>query len=128
MNNLERVVKFIELTNEFVSNLLKTHKTVERLEGRRFDRIKCDGKVMFFVDKISWEIYGAKSSFQYNSRRVYGTLELTSQWDWKKLIPIAGSKAEQEHNLRELEISKNYKKRGRPRKKVEEVEDEDTEE
>jgi hypothetical protein len=124
MNNLDKVVKYIEHTNEFITTLLNTYKMVERLEGRRFDRIKCDGKVMFFVDKVTWDIYGAKSSFQHNSRRVYGTIDINSQWDWKKLEPIAGTKAEKIHAERENDISKNYKKRGRPRKKVEVTDEE----
>ncbi len=115
---IEQAVKFIELTNEFVNELLKSHKMVERIEGRRFDRIKCDGVVRFFIDRNSWEIYGAKSSFQYNPRRVYGTLESSKQYDWSHTIPtpMPNTRAEAMHNEREAEIQKNYKPRGRPRK------------
>lgn len=116
MNNLARVVKYIEHTNDFLTILLRTYKMVERLEGRRFDRIKCDNKVMFFIDKISWEIYGAKSSFQHNRRRIYGTIDGVSQWDWATLRPHPNTSAANEHAQREEEISRQYKKRGRPRK------------
>jgi hypothetical protein len=124
MNNLDKVVKYIEYTNEFITTLLNNHKMVERLEGRRFDRIKCDNKVLFFIDKVTWDIYGAKSSFQHNSRRVYGTIDINSQWDWKTLQPITGTAAEKFHGERESAISKNYKKRGRPRKLVETTDEE----
>lgn len=113
---MEQAVKFIELSNEFINELIKSHKTVERIEGRRFDRIKCDDTVRFFIDRNSWEIFGAKSSFQYNPRRVYGTLDVVSQYDWKTLTPITGSSAERIFNEREVEIQKNYRPRGRPRK------------
>jgi hypothetical protein len=115
---MEQAVKFIELTNEFINELVKTHKMVQRIEGRRFDRIKCDDTVRFFIDRHTWEIFGAKSSFQYNPRRVYGTLDVVSQYDWKTLTPIAGSSAERIFNEREVEIQKNYRPRGRPRKNL----------
>lgn len=115
---MEQAVKFIELSNTFVTKLLKTHKTVERIEGRRFDRIKCNDSVRFFIDRNSWEIYGAKSSFQYNPRRMYGTLETVEQYNWasETPTPLAGTDAEKLHTAREAEIQKNYKPRGRPRK------------
>lgn len=115
---MEQAVKFIELTNAFVTTLTKSYKIVQRLEGRRFDRIKCDDTVRFFIDRNSWEIFGAKSSFQYNPRRVYGTLDVVEQYDWSLDIPspMAGTNAERIHNEREAEIQKNYKPRGRPRK------------
>lgn len=115
---MEQAVKFIELTNAFVTTLLKDHKSVQRLEGRRFDRISVNESVLYFIDRNSWEIYGAKSSFQYNPRRVYGTLDSVDQYDWSKSIPtpIPGTSAERIHNEREVEIQKNYKPRGRPRK------------
>lgn len=113
---MEQAVKFIELTNEFITELLKSHKSVQRIDGRRFDRIKCDDTIRFFIDRNSWEIFGAKSHFQYNPRRAYGTLDSVKQYNWKSLTPIAGSSAERIHNEREAEIQKNYKPRGRPRK------------
>lgn len=114
---MEQAIKFVELSNEFVTTLLKPFKSVERVEGRRFDRIKCDNVVRFFVDRNSWEIYGAKSSFQFNPRRWYGTLDSVGQYLWSdKPIPTPGTQAERIFNEREAEITKNYKPRGRPRK------------
>lgn len=115
---MDQAVKFVELSNAFVSSLLTSHKSVQRLEGRRFDRFECDNEVRFFVDRTSWEIFGAKSSFQYNPRRTYGTLDVITQYDWAPMIPkpLAGTPAERIHNEREAEIAKNYKPRGRPRK------------
>ena len=115
---MEQAVKFIELTNTFITELLKSSKTVQRIEGRRFDRIKCDDTVRFFIDRHSWEIFGAKSSFQYNPRRTYGTLDVVTQYDWSTATPRSGTSAERIHNEREAEIQKNYKPRGRPRKNV----------
>jgi hypothetical protein len=116
MNNLQRIVQYIEHTNEFVTLLLSTYQQVERREGRRFDRIVCDNKVMFFIDKITWDIYGAKSSFQHNARRVYGTIDTSTQWDWAALRPLPNTDAANRHTAREHQISQQYKKRGRPRK------------
>jgi hypothetical protein len=115
---MEQAIKFIELTNAFVNTLIKDYHSVQRLEGRRFDRIAVNDSVLFFIDRNSWEIFGAKSSFQYNPRRVYGTLDSVDQYDWSTPIPtpIAGTSAERIHNEREAEIQKNYKPRGRPRK------------
>lgn len=115
---MEQAVKFIQLTNDFITKLLTTYKTVQRHEGRRFDRIECDGLMKYFIDRNSWEIFGAKSSFQYNSRRVYGTLDSIEQYDWSGVLPkpIVGTPAERIHLEREAEIQKNYKPRGRPRK------------
>lgn len=115
---MEQAVKFIELTNAFVTTLLKHYKSVQRLEGRRFDRISADNQVLYFIDRNSWEIYGAKSSFQYNPRRLYGTLDSVDQYDWSTSIPhaIAGTPAERIYLEREENIQKNYKPRGRPRK------------
>lgn len=114
---MEQAVKFIELTNDFVTTLLKSFPTVQRLEGRRFDRIVCNGTVRFFIDRNSWEIFGAKSSFQYNPRRWYGTLDSVKQYEWDTTpTPITGTQAERIYNEREAEIVKNYKPRGRPRK------------
>lgn len=116
--NMDQAVKFIELSNAFVTELLKSNKSVERIEGRRFDRFSCNGTVKFFVDRTSWEIYGAKSSFQFNPRRWYGTLDGITQYDWSVAVPTprTGTPAERIHNERESEIAKNYKPRGRPRK------------
>lgn len=115
--NMDQAVKFIELSNAFVTELLKSNKSVERVEGRRFDRFSCNNTVKFFVDRTSWEIYGAKSSFQFNPRRWYGTLDSVSQYEWSNTpTPKSGTPAERIFNDRETEIAKNYKPRGRPRK------------
>ena len=115
---MEQAVKFIELTNDFVTTLTKSYKNVQRLEGRRFDRIQCDDTVRFFIDRNSWEIFGAKSSFQYNPRRLYGTLATVGQYDWAQdnPTPLPNTDAEKAFLDREAEIQKNYKPRGRPRK------------
>lgn len=115
---MEQAVKFIELTNDFVTTLTKSYKNVHRLEGRRFDRIQCDDTVRFFIDRNSWEIFGAKSSFQYNPRRLYGTLATVGQYDWAQdnPTPLPNTDAEKAFLDREAEIQKNYKPRGRPRK------------
>lgn len=115
---MEQAVKFIELTNDFVTTLTKSYKNVQRLEGRRFDRIQCDDTVRFFIDRNSWEIFGAKSSFQYNPRRLYGTLATVGQYDWaqENPTPLPNTDAEKAFLDREAEIQKNYKPRGRPRK------------
>lgn len=114
---MEQAVKFIELSNSFVAELLKSFKQVERVQGRRFDRIKCDNTVRFFVDRNSWDIYGAKSSFQFNPRRWYGTLETVTEYEWASApAPKTGTNAERIFIKREAEIQKNYKPRGRPRK------------
>lgn len=121
---MEQAIKFVELSNEFVSALLTHFKSVERIEGRRFDRFKCDDVVRFFVDRNSWEIYGAKSSFQFNPRRWYGTLDSVGQYVWSSSpTPSTGSSAERIFNDRESEIVKQYKPRGRPRKNVVTVKD-----
>jgi hypothetical protein len=115
---MDQAIKFVELSNAFVTALLTSHKAVRRIEGRRFDRFECDNEVRFFVDRTSWEIFGAKSSFQYNPRRTYGTLDVISQYDWSEMFPkpLPNTPAERIHNEREAEIAKNYKPRGRPRK------------
>ncbi len=114
---MEDAIKFVEKSNEFVNTLLKTSNKVERIEGRRFDRFSVNGSVKYFVDRASWEIYGAKSSFQFNPRRWFGTLDSLSQYSWADTpTPIAGTPAERIFNEREEEITKKYKPRGRPRK------------
>lgn len=117
---MEQAVKFIELTDAFIKVLEKVHTNVQRAEGRRFDRISYDNVVRFFIDRNSWEIFGAKSSFQYNPRRLYGTLETVDQYNWAGKIPspLAGTDAENTFKAREDTIAKNYKPRGRPKKKV----------
>jgi hypothetical protein len=111
-------IKFVEKSNQLMETLLQSNTTVQHIVGRRFDRFSVNGNVKFFVDRASWEIYGAKSSFQFNPRRWYGTLDSVTQYDWSGNVPvpIAGTPAERIFNEREEEITKQYKPRGRPRK------------
>lgn len=115
---MEQAEKFVKRTSEFVSKLESIYSNVTVLNGRKFDRVACDGTVLYFIDRVSWEIFGAKSPHQYNPRRTYGTLDVVSQytWDGDAPTPIPGTSAERIHNEREAEIQKNYKPRGRPRK------------
>jgi len=113
---MEQAIKYTENMNAFVSTLLKTAKNVEHISGRRFDRVSVDGSVRYFVDRHTWEVFGAKSSFQYNPRRQYGKLDTVDQFDWKTNRPRPGTAVESTWLAREAEIVKNYKPRGRPRK------------
>jgi hypothetical protein len=115
---MEQAIKYTEHMNEFVGVLMKTPgiKTGYTKNGRRFDRIVTNGAVKYFVDRHSWEIFGAKSSFQYNPRRQYGKLDTVAQFDWATGAPKAGTVVEQSWQAREAQIQSNYKPRGRPRK------------
>lgn len=115
---MEQAIKYTENMNSFTDVLLKTAgvKTVENKPGRRFDRVAVNGTVKYFVDRHTWEIFGAKSSFQYNPRRQFGKLDTVSQFDWTTNTPRSGTPIEQSWLAREAEIQKNYKPRGRPRK------------
>lgn len=113
---MDTAIQYTENMNVFVTTLLQSAKTVERKNGRRFDRIIVDNEVRYFVDKESWEIFGAKSDFQYNPRRQYGKIDTATQFDWVTLRPLAGTTIESAWIARETEIAKNYKPRGRPRK------------
>lgn len=115
---MENAVRYIELKNSFVLSLLKHYKTVENSDGRRFDRIITDEQVRYFIDRSTWEIFGAKSALQYNPRRWYGTLETVEEFDWFTAFPKTGTKSETDWLSREAEIQKNYKPRGRPKKVV----------
>lgn len=114
---MEQAVKYTELMENLTKQLGTLGQTTI-IPGRRFDRISVNKSVRFFVDRNSWEIYGAKSVFQYNPRRWYGTLNSVSEYDWSSDTPTpkAGTPAEQAFTTREQEIVKNYKPRGRPRK------------
>lgn len=114
---MEQAVKYTELMEQF-TKVLSANGTAEVIPGRRFDRISVDKSMRFFVDRNSWEIYGAKSVFQYNPRRWYGTLNSVSEYNWSEYypVPMPGTTAEQAFTAREQEIVKNYKPRGRPRK------------
>lgn len=104
-------MKLVEILKEAHAN-----SVIEVVEGRRFDRILIDSVTTYFIDKNTSEIFGAKSSFQYNSRRLYGTLATIDQFDWSTNTPKSGTPAEEAYNLREAEIAKLYKPRGRPKK------------
>lgn len=116
----DQAEKYVKGIDGFLSVLKRDGvKQVGYKAGRRFDRILSEGKTKYFVDRSSWEIYGAKSSFQYNPRRWYGTLDSTEQYTWKgSPLPVAGTQAERIFNERESAIVQNYRKRGRPRKVV----------
>lgn len=115
---MDTAIQYTENMTAFISTLLNTkgNKNVEQAQGRRFDRILVNGEVRFFVDKNTWEIFGAKSDFQYNPRRQYGKIDTASQFDWAALRPLSGTTIETVWLQREAEIQKSYKPRGRPRK------------
>jgi len=115
---MEQAEKYVKNVSEFVGVLVRDgHKQVDHKAGRRFDRILVNGSTKYFVDRSSWEIYGAKSSFQYNPRRWYGTLDSVKQYTWSgSPTPAAGSQAERIFNERENVIVSAYRKRGRPKK------------
>ncbi len=113
---MEQAIKYTENMNAFINRLITQNKNVERINGRRFDRISVNGSVRYFVDRHTWEVFGAKSSFQYNPRRQFGKLDTVDQFDWATNRPLPGSSVEAAWLARESEIVKNYKPRGRPRK------------
>lgn len=114
---MEDAIRYTENMNTLVAALLAAgHKSVEVVKGRRYDRILVDAGVLYFVEKNTATIYGAKSATQHNTRRVYGTLSTLAQYDWTTGTPRAGTQAEQDYIARENAIVANYKKRGRPKK------------
>lgn len=112
---MDTAVMYTELMDKF-KDTLSPIGDVEIVPGRRFDRVVVVGGRMYFVDKHTWIIYGAKSDFQYNPRREYGTLHTMNQYEWNTALPVAGTEAEKLWAAREHAIQKNYKPRGRPRK------------
>jgi hypothetical protein len=95
--------------------------------GRKYDRVYVqtfhngtpNQKIArYFVDRHTWVIYACKSYTQINPRRVFGTLDTISEWEWSAYhgIPKSGTASEQRHLAREAEILKTQKPRGRPRK------------
>ena len=95
--------------------------------GRKYDRIYVqtyhNGKPLqkiarYFVDRNSWVIYGCKSFHQINERRQFGTLDQVAQYNWVPYqgVPLLGTDAAKAHDIREAEIAKTHRKRGRPRK------------
>jgi hypothetical protein len=115
---MDTAIQYTEQMNAFVATLLKIGTSVEVHKGRKFDRIEFDSNVEYFVDRNTWSIYGAKSPFQYNPRRVFGTLSTIEQFDWSTNTPLAGTPMDAEFTTRENAIQAGYKKRGRPRKIV----------
>lgn len=115
---MDHAVRYTENLNSFVDTLLRIPgvRAVENVNGRKFARIVVDNATRYFVDKTTWEVYGAKSNTQFNPRRVYGTLETLNQFNWDTNQPLPGTPAEAAFNARETEIAKSYKKRGRPKK------------
>lgn len=109
---MEQLTQLVELTEKFVE-LIKGN----RKAGRRFDRVwDSPSENLYFVEKATHLIYGAKSSFQYNPRRLYCTLSQIDQIDWYTGTPKPGTEVAQAWADREATYKKSYKKRGRPRK------------
>jgi hypothetical protein len=113
---MEQAVRYIELTNAFIIALLSKFQSAERIQGRRFDRISCNGAVEFFIDRNTWEIFGAKSDTQFNPRRHFGTLETVAQFDWVNGVPVANTTLAITWLAKEAELTKDHKPRGRPKK------------
>lgn len=117
---MEDAIRYTELVNTFVVELLGAGAgNVEVKKGRKFDRVfTTNGNAQFFIDKINWNIYGAKSNVQFNQRRWYGTLETVDQFSWTgdSPSPKIGSVVEVHFNDRERSFTSKYKRRGRPRK------------
>lgn len=104
-------------TQELVTALTNATGTLTAVhEGRRFHRIVQGDRTRFFVMVENGAIFGAKSNFQYNPRRMYGDLTTVGEWDWSTLTPKPGTLAEANHASREATFTSQYKKRGRPRK------------
>lgn len=103
--------RFLQLLSEVYPENQMTAKV-----GRRFDRILLDGATLYFVDRHSWDIYGAKSSFQFNPRRWYGTMADIQDVNWNTGVPSDGTSVYERWMARETEILQQYKPRGRPRK------------
>lgn len=101
--------------SEFTA-LLNAVGPAQVLNGRKFDRVKIDGAVRYFIDKDSRIIYGAKSAVQYNPRREYGTLDTIRQIDWATGTPLPNTAVADYLEMREVTIAGSYKKRGRPKK------------
>lgn len=131
---LDRAVEYVERLEKFRESFQSVDRgctqngdTVEIETGRKFDKIYVQtyhsGKVhqklgRYMVDRNSWVIYGIKSWAQINERRIFGTLDTVEQYDWSPFqgAPKTGTKAEKLHLAREVEIAKNFRPRGRPRK------------
>jgi hypothetical protein len=115
---METAIQYIDQINNFVNTLLRNNRSVEIQTNRRFVRVLVNGDVMYFVEKNTKNIYGAKSSTQYNPRRFYGTLETVDQFNWTDHQPLENSEMFDSWWDREASILSSYKKRGRPRKVI----------
>lgn len=115
---MDQAVQYTQSLDKFVTLLTQQVGPAEVLNGRRFARIAIGGSVQYFIDKASQDIFGAKSAFQFNSRRQYGSLKFVDQWDWKTQTPLPGTEQERDYHAREEGIVATYRKRGRPRKTV----------
>lgn len=113
---MEKAIEYIEQMNNFVAVLLRSNPSVEIQTNRRFARVLVEGDVMYFVERNTKNIYGAKSSTQYNPRRLYGTLETVDQFNWTDHQPLENTPMFSPWWDREAMILSTYKQRGRPRK------------
>ena len=115
---MENAIKYVEQMQRLVDILATSYTSTEIQKGRRFDKVILDKRVRYFVEHDTCNIFGAKSAWQYNPRREYGTLDTIEQYDWTTGQPLKETAAYAANSLRESIITKNYKKRGRPRKVV----------
>jgi hypothetical protein len=125
---LDRAVEYVQKLEKFRQAFEAGHSKHIKGEkaqvetGRKFDKVFINTGVQklgrYMVDRNSWVIYGINSWQQVNERRVYGTLDTIEQWNWEPYYasPVAGTQAEKDHAAREVEIAKQHKPRGRPRK------------
>jgi hypothetical protein len=121
---MDRAIRYVELYKSFVVELLGAgNQSVITHICRKFDRVVVNGKTKYFVDKNTWDIFGAKSESQFNPRRWYCTLETVDQFNWAgEPTPKEGSDAYLLLAQREAKIKAGYKKRGRPKKNAVAVE------
>lgn len=60
--------------------------------GRKYDKIclthNNESTVVFFIEKKSGTIYGARSELAPNKEWYYGTLDTFHLWDWDGLLPV----------------------------------------
>ena len=115
---MEQAITYVEQVNKLVGALVSvpSHKNVQVVKGRKYDRVLVDGTVKFFIAKDTTVIYGAKSAVQHNLRRQYGTTAQIDQMNWGTLEPNQNTALAADVAAREATIKAGYKKRGRPRK------------
>jgi hypothetical protein len=63
--------------------------------------------VLFFIQKKTGAIFGAKSHIAPNLRHYYGTLYTTDKWDWTAEVPTPRDVTTAE--VREVGFYKTYK-------------------